>query len=117
MKKTINGKEKEDSEILEKSKIDTIKDLLFGENISLYEKEFNSIKHTILSKKEELDELIETTRKELEHNIDSLSTDLNIRITELEDKFNAASEDLDSKKVDKKLLGDLFIKLGSKLSN
>lgn len=117
MKTSINGKKTEESSPNENSKIDVIKNLLFGENISTYEQEFDAIKNDILSKRDELNELIDSTRKELDSTIDSLSTDLNIRITELEDKFNAKAEHLQSKKVDKKLLGDLFVKLGTKLNN
>lgn len=101
----------------ENSKIDVIKNLLFGENITSFEQEFDAIKEDILSKKKELNDLIDSTRAELDTAIDSLSTDLNIRITELEDRFNDKSDDLNAKKIDKKLLGDLFIKLGNKLTD
>jgi len=110
--KKINGKSSD-----ENSKIDVIKNLLFGENISNYDQEFDAIKNDILNKKAQLSELIESTRKELEISIDSLSTDLNIRITEVEDKFNAKTDDLHTKKIDKKLLGDLLIKIGNKISD
>lgn len=117
MKTTVNGKKAKEISTTESSKIDVIKNLLFGENMSSYEQEFEAIKKDVLNKKEELNELIDLTRKELENAIDTLSTDLNIRITELEDTFNAKAEDLESKKVDRKLLSDLFIKLGTKLND
>jgi len=115
MKTSVNGKKSEELLNPENSKIDVIKNLLFGENITTYEQEFDNIKNDILSKRDELNDLLDSTRKELENTIDTLSTDLNIRITDLEDKLNQKAEDLHSKKIDKKLLGDLFIKLGNKI--
>jgi molecular chaperone GrpE (heat shock protein) len=117
MKTIVNGKKAKEISASENSKIDVIKNLLFGENISDYELEFKAIKTDILRKKEELNELIDFTRKELDAALDSLGTDLNIRITELQDNFNAKAEDLDSKKVDRKLLGDMLIKLGTDISD
>jgi gas vesicle protein len=97
------------------SKIDAIKELIFGENIKAYNSEFDSLKTDILDKKKELQNLVDEVRSELLQNIDSLSTDLNIRITDLEDSINDKIENLDKKKVNRKLLSDLFIKLGEKI--
>lgn len=47
--------------------------------------------------------------------IDSLSTDVNIRITDLEDSLNDKIESLDDTKVNRTLLSNLFIKLGEKI--
>lgn len=98
------------------SKIEVIKNLIFGENIAEYNSEFEEIKADINNKKKAIEELIEATRTELSQAIDNLGTDLNIRITELEDTVENNMEKLDEKKVDRKLLGDLFIKLGNKIS-
>lgn len=99
-----------------KSKIDAIKDLIFGENIQAYNTEFEAVKADILSKKKELENLIDDVKSELLQSIDSLNTDLNIRITDLEDSVNDKLETLDSSKADRKLLSDLFINLGKKIS-
>lgn len=98
------------------SKIDAIKDLLFGDNIVEYNSQFESIKNDILKKKEDLEHLIEVTQKSLNEAIDNLSTDLNIRITSLEDVFEEKINALDDKKMNRKDLGDLLIKLGNKIS-
>ncbi|UOB16169.1 fructose 1,6-bisphosphatase [Abyssalbus ytuae] len=98
------------------SKIEVIKELLFGENIQEYKSEFDKIKEDILKKKNELNNLIEEARGELTQNIDNLSTDLNIRITELENKITDRTDDLDEAKVDRKLLGKLLMDLGEKIS-
>lgn len=97
------------------SKIDAIKELIFGENIQEYNQEFEDLKTDILNKKEELQNLISTVESELLNNIDTLSTDINIRITELEDSINDKLDTMDNKKADRKLLSELFIKLGEKI--
>lgn len=97
------------------SKIEAIKNLIFGDNIAAYNSEFDTVKQDILHKKRELEDFIEETRKELNQSIDNLSTDINIRITELEDNLNDKANELSNKKVDKKTLGDLLITLGEKI--
>lgn len=97
------------------TKIEAIKNLIFGENIQEYNSEFDNIKNDILAKKKALETLIEEVRSELIQNIDNLSTDLNIRITELETSMENKLDDLDEKKVDRRQLGQLLINLGEKI--
>lgn len=98
------------------SKIETIKNLIFGENIQAYDSEFESLKSDITTKRDELKSFVEETRVELNALIDNLSTDLNIRITELDDSINEKIENLEDKKIDKKTLGQLLVKLGNQIS-
>lgn len=99
------------------SKIDAIKQLIFGDNIQEYNHEFEAVKLDILSKKKELESLIDDVKVELLQNIDNLSTDINIRITEIENGIDDKAQALEEKKLDRKLFGDLLIKLGEKISN
>jgi len=98
------------------SKIEAIKNLIFGENIAAYNSEFETVKNDIASKKRELEDFIDDTRKELNQAIDNLSTDINIRITELEDNLADKAAKLDDKKVDRKTLGDLLVAMGEKIN-
>jgi len=98
------------------SKIEAIKNLIFGENIQAYDSEFDQLKKDLVTKKNELTSFIEETSQELHTLIDNLSTDLNIRITELENSLNDRADVLETKKVDKKTLGELLVKLGNKIS-
>jgi len=98
------------------SKIETIKNLIFGENIQQYDSEFETLKEDIVKKREELKKLVEETNQEINALIDNLSTDINIRITELENSLGEKADDLDAKKVDKKNLGALLVKLGNQIS-
>ncbi|MEP2937595.1 MAG: fructose 1,6-bisphosphatase [Gilvibacter sp.] len=97
------------------SKIEAIKQLIFGENIEQYDSEFDTLKKEIQQKKEALETYVDQVREELMQSIDSLSTDVNIRITDLEAAVNDKTEALDSAKVNKTELGDLLIKLGEKI--
>lgn len=99
------------------SKIDAIKQLIFGDNIVEYNHEFDAVKQDILEKKKELEHLMDDVKAELLQNIDNISTDINIRITDIENGVNEKIEALDGKKIDRNLLGDLLIKLGEKINN
>ncbi len=97
------------------SKIDAIKQLIFGENIKEYNSEFEAIKADILKKKKELESVIVEVRSELLESIDNLSTDVNIRITDLEDNLNHKVETLQDQKLDRNMLSELLINLGEKI--
>lgn len=115
--KTLKKPVSNNLEHVESSKIDAIKDILFGDDIQTYDNEFKHIKKEILERKNELLSIIEETRKELDTAIDSLSTDINIRITSVEDNLNEKINDLDTNKVNKSTLGKLLIQLGEKISD
>jgi archaellum component FlaC len=98
------------------SKIEVIKELIFGEQIKEYDSEFEKLKKEILAKKKALNELIEEVRTELSESIDNVSTDLNIRITEVEQNLEGKIDELQSEKVNKETLGQLLIDLGEKIT-
>ncbi|QBA65022.1 fructose 1,6-bisphosphatase [Muriicola soli] len=97
------------------SKLELIKNLIFGENIQAYESEFELLKKDILGKKKQLEDLIEAVRTDLRMSIDDVATDINIRITELEDKLESRFEDVEKDQIQKKELGNLLIELGEKI--
>ncbi|MBT8305798.1 MAG: fructose 1,6-bisphosphatase [Maribacter sp.] len=99
------------------SKIEAIKNLIFGDNIQAYNSEFESLKQDILDKKKVLEDLIDEVSSELRKSIDDVSTDVNIRITDLEKNLSAKIDDLEEKSMDKETLGKLLIDLGKKVSN
>lgn len=99
------------------SKLEAIKNLIFGENIQQYNSEFEELKADLLKKRKELKDLIEDTRDEISKSIDSLSTDLNIRITDLESKMEDRLEALDDQKTSREMLGKALIELGEKIKS
>jgi hypothetical protein len=107
------GSKKKDLETA--SKLELIKNLIFGENIQAYESEFELLKKDILIKKKALEELVEAVRTDLRMSLDDVATDINIRITQLEDRLETRFEDLETMQLDKQDLGDLLIELGEKI--
>lgn len=99
------------------SKIEVIKNLIFGENIAEYNSEFETLKKEIDTKRKELKNYIDEARDELMASIDNLSTDINIRITDLENALEDKADKLNEEKVDRRLLGDLLISLGEKIAS
>ncbi len=97
------------------SKIETIRNLIFGETIETYDSEFESVKRDILDKKKTLEELIEQVKGDLNIAVDNIATDVNIRITEVEKNLESRLENLEDDTVNKKMLGKLLIELGEKV--
>ncbi len=98
------------------SKIDIIKNLIFGETIQTYDTEFEALKKDILDKKKVLEDLIEEIRTDLTTTLDNVSTDVNIRITELEHNLSEKIDAIETDKVNKKMLGKLLVDLGEKIA-
>lgn len=97
------------------SKIEAIKNLIFGENIQEYNHEFENLKADIHTKREELLDYIDNTRKELASAIDNLGTDMSLRLSDLEQSLNDKSEELINQKISKNTLGNLLVELGEKI--
>jgi len=97
------------------SKIETIRNLIFGETIETYDSEFESLKKEILDKKKTLEDLVEQVKSDLNVAIDNIATDVNIRITEVEKNLEDRIENLEEDAVNKKMLGKLLIELGEKV--
>ncbi len=97
------------------SKIEAIKNLIFGENIQEYNHEFDTLKADIANKREELMEYVDDARKEIMAAVDNLSTDVNIRISDLEQALHDKAQDLDDRKVSRDSLGDMLIRLGENI--
>ncbi|WGK66030.1 fructose 1,6-bisphosphatase [Croceiramulus getboli] len=99
------------------SKIEVIKNLIFGDNMAAYESEFDALKKDLEAKRQELLDFVEDTRKELDTAIDNLSTDINIRVSDLESATQERADALEEHKVDKATLGNLLVNLGEKIKN
>ncbi len=97
------------------SKIDVIKNLIFGETIQAYDAEFEELKKDILNKKKVLEDLVEDIKADLNTTIDSVATDVNIRITALEKNLDDKIENLGEEAVNKQVLGKLLVELGEKI--
>lgn len=113
----LDSQQLESSNLESNSKLDAIRNLIFGENIQQYDSEFDLLKKDILAKRKELNDLIEDTKDELNKAVDNLSTDLNIRISDLESKMQDDLEDINASKLDRNMLGDALIALAQKIKS
>ncbi|MCV6631511.1 MAG: fructose 1,6-bisphosphatase [Flavobacteriaceae bacterium] len=104
-----------DVPVANNTKIDVIRELIFGENMTEYNAEFQALKKDLEKKRKELRKMMHEIREEMDQTIDSLSTDLNIRISDLESQLEEKSEDLLDRKVEKETLGAFLIELGEKI--
>ncbi|MEN8901371.1 MAG: hypothetical protein ABF247_08720 [Nonlabens sp.] len=59
--------------------------------------------------------MIEDTSEEVNKSIDSLSTDLKIRLTDFESKMKDRSDHMDEDKISRSMLGDTLTKSGRKI--
>lgn len=108
----LNPREEDESA----SKLNAIKNLIFGDTIQLYDAEFEQLKEDILAKKKVLEQLIDEVQTEINQSIDTISTDINIRISDLEHSLEGKMENLQAESVNKKILGKLLMDLGEKIS-
>ncbi|MBT8253332.1 MAG: fructose 1,6-bisphosphatase [Flavobacteriaceae bacterium] len=97
------------------SKIEAIKELIFGETIHEYDSEFLALKKDLLRKKKELESLIKKVKADLDKAINDLGSDVDVKLSGLEKDLQQRTDKLDSAKIDKKILGNLFIKMGEKI--
>ncbi|MBX2843440.1 MAG: hypothetical protein KTR26_16835 [Flammeovirgaceae bacterium] len=96
-------------------KIDAIKQLIFGENIQEYDEEFKQIRKYINDAKSELENKLEQTSKELKNMIESLRENHDKKIEDLRGQMLNEVKNLDHKKLDRNLLGDLLQEIGGKI--
>lgn len=93
------------------SKIDTIKNLIFGEQIEAYELEFKSLKSDIETKRQELENYITEVRTALFQQVEQLDKDLDQKIIEI----NQTNEKLQKEKINKDILGSMLIEIGERI--
>jgi len=92
------------------SKIEAIKNLIFGDNIKAYNSEFDALKVDIRKNEEITEEHLAL----IEQRIDSLETDFQIRLTKLEERIDQSFQNISN---NRKELSDLFLQIGNQLSS
>lgn len=110
--------EKADNQIVAdvaNSKIEAIKNLIFGENIQEYNHEFEALKADLVAKREELLDYVDNTRKELSAAIDNITTDMGMRLSDLEESLNERTTHLEKSKMSTDDMGAILIELGEKI--
>ncbi len=99
------------------SKIDAIKELIFGNNIKEYEHEFNEIKNIIAHNKEEIERNLNEAKNEIFDAMEELREDLNRQLDELHLNMNNEIDRLQENKTDRSLLVKLFSDLSKEIDD
>lgn len=99
----------------ELNKLDSIRDILFGENMQQYQNEFDQIKSIIRDNQERTDTRISEIRTELIDKITALEDMLNARLTQTENALSNKIAELKDEKTDRKALASLFMDIAKKL--
>jgi ATP-dependent helicase YprA (DUF1998 family) len=117
-KENQNGQNPDQNAELESlSKIDAIKELIFGNNIKEYEAEFNEIKAIIQDNHDTLDNKLENTKNDIFDALEELRKDMNRQIDELQLAMNKEVDRLDDQKTDRSLLVKLFSDMAKKIDD
>lgn len=97
--------------VAELSKLQAVKELIFGQEIQDYSKQFKEIE----DKFEALHSLLDDTKQLLNEKIDLLDKELNGKLVKVEEQLIAKIEKLQASKTDRDKLGKLLISVGEKL--
>ena len=123
-----------DASAEENAKLEAIKQIIFGQNMKEYEKEFNEIRDYINLNLNAIDKKMAETS----HHFEDLNTKMNAKVDELNKKINEKIDalnkqlndkmdanhkelitklnQLDEAKTDRKLLGKMLKEIGEKIS-
>lgn len=96
-------------------KIDAIKEIIFGENIKEYEKEFKKLKDILSKHKEEFRVLLNDTKKDLMDQIKELDKEAHNQLDALKKETTNSINKLEDKKTSREQLADLLIEMGKNL--
>ena len=102
---------KKSEENITESKLEAIKEIIFGENIKEYDHEFKKIKELILKHRQEIENHVAAVKKDIEEEIKQMKRDIDHAISDLQSELSA----LDEAKTNRQKLGDLLEELGKKL--
>lgn len=97
------------------SKIDAVKELLFGQNMQEYDARFAQLKELIQKSTKENQTLFKSAQKELIQELQKTNKELAKRIEKLETKLQDKVHELKESKVDRQHLSVLLNDLASKL--
>jgi hypothetical protein len=95
------------------AKIDAIKEIIFGQNMRQYDKEFNDLRDYINTNLNAIDKEFTAVRKA----IDDLDKKPNAKMESNQQKLLEELAKVDEKKLDRKKLGKMLMDIGEKISS
>ena len=99
------------------SKLDAIKDIIFGQQIQEYEHQFDAIRQSVEQVQQEGDKSRETMHKELISRLDRMQEDINKQMADNQERLMQEIRRLNDQKTDRKALGKMLENIGGKLSS
>lgn len=99
------------------SKLDAIKDIIFGQQIQEYEKEFEEIRQTIEANSEASDASRTAMQEQLTKQLETIQEQLSRQIEASQEKLLKEIAKLSDQKTDRKALGKMLENIGNKLSS
>ena len=102
----------------EDPKLAAIKEIIFGENIKEYDKEFRTLHNQIDEQRKDLIGKIDRLKEDLNQLISETKNDFSQQIGTLrEDAFERLTQLTDEKNQEKQALGDMLIEVGKRLKS
>lgn len=105
------------TEAMEAEKLSAIRDIIFGNEIQEYNKEFNEIKGIIDDNKAQTDKHIAKALSDLSAKIESLQQSIEEKMEQLESRIADQMNALDESKTDRQKLSGLFEEVARQLKS
>ena len=106
------------NKILTDPKLAAIKEIIFGDNIKEYDKEFVHLRELIEHQRKEFDDTVKVVKVDFFNQFKELKKDLNADIKALQKKTLKVLQKVDKDNVvDKKRIGKMFEDIGKKLQS
>ncbi|HHL52142.1 MAG TPA: hypothetical protein ENJ39_02095 [Flammeovirgaceae bacterium] len=96
-------------------KIAAIREIIFGDNIKEFEKEFKKLNNIIDAYKDELEKKLAAFKEQAESLIASTNQEFDNKINELRAELNKRLDELANEKLDRKSFGSALQKLGDEI--
>ena len=98
-------------------RIDAIKEIIFGENIKEYNKEFDKLKVIITKHREDQQQKLKDLRQELKSLIAELDKSMSKQLADLKTQTLNELQNSNSNNISRKQLGELLEELGKKIQS
>ena len=97
------------------SEINAVRDLLFGDTVKTYNLELESLKQQILDQKNLLNDLVESTRKEILTKIDTSTDDMDSRFETRQKNLEERLQSIESSHIDIDTFESMMMALVAKM--
>ncbi|MGB0887223.1 MAG: hypothetical protein ACPGSL_03795 [Vicingaceae bacterium] len=111
----MSKKEETTTAVNNDPKIDAIKQLIFGENMTEYDQRFDETLKSLEEAKAEIEEKRKEMDTKIQDTLNAMNTEFEKKMNAMETLFLNHVERLDNKKTDRKALGKMLQNISEKL--